>query len=214
MGKLYYLILDKLQDSAYYNSASILNLYTLDADFTGYTEQEISIAFASLIEQNILAPHPMTGGSGRNKNYYLTEKGKGAYLREKNIREGKRNAEEIQRQISESMLQVNRSIVETNESVKQTNESMREINSINAVNIPKVTNMTRTNVALTACIILLTFASLLNTFFHKNDSEVLKQLIETNKILKDQDQEFRQLIRHQNEMDSILLNRIELLPRK
>jgi hypothetical protein len=214
MDKLFFLILDKLHDLTYYNSASILNLYPRDPDFAGYAEQELSAAFATLVAQNMLAPHPVTAGSGRDRNYYLTEKGKGAYLKEKKLMEDKRNAEEIQKQISDSMLQVNRSIVETNESVKQTNQSMREINSINAINIPKVTKMTMTNVVLTACIILLTFASLMNTFFHKNDTDVLNELSETDKILKEQNQEFHHLLRHQIEIDSILFKRIDSLPHK
>jgi hypothetical protein len=73
MEELSYLIINKLKNQAYYNSASLVNLYPKDPDFVGYYERQILGGFEMLIRQELLQPHPITGGTSNNKNYMLTE---------------------------------------------------------------------------------------------------------------------------------------------
>ena len=107
MEDLSFLILDKLRGLQYYNSASIINLYPNDPDFEGYRDTRLLQEFSNLIDQNILAPHPIAGGVGTDKNYRLTDKGEKAYNKEKHIREQRVKDSELQKRLSDSISRVN-----------------------------------------------------------------------------------------------------------
>lgn len=121
MEDISFLLLDKLK-GPYYNSASLSNLYPREPDFEGYRETRLLQEFSNLIDQNILAPHPISGGTGANKNYMLTEKGEGAYNKEKQLREQKLQDAALQARLSDSVMSVNGSVIQTNKSVQATND--------------------------------------------------------------------------------------------
>jgi hypothetical protein len=206
MDELAFLIIDRLGVSGYYNSASLVNLYPRDADFSGYSETQVLQEFFNLIDQKILILHPIAGGTGPNRNYMLSEeKGAKAYLKEKQLREEKVKNAELQKKLTESVIKANNSVVETNESVAQTNKSVQATNDLVSANIPRQNRLTRASVMVAIVAVVVAAAPFINSIRSNSDTQLLQELKEVNKIMKEQGRELNTLIKQQNEIDSMLV---------
>jgi len=206
MDELAFLILEKLGVSGYYNSASLMNLFPRDADFSGYSEARLLQEFSNLIDQKILIPHPIPGGTGPDKNYMLSEeKGEMAYLKGKQLRDEKRENAELQKKLTESVIKANNSVVETNESVAQTNKSVRTTNDLVSDNIPRQNRLTRTSVMVAILAVAVAASPFINSISSDSSNQLLRELQETNRIMKEQGRELNTLIKQQNEIDSVLI---------
>jgi hypothetical protein len=208
MDNLSYLIIEKGLTDSYYNSASLMNLFPNDPDFFGYTANDVHKAFSDLIEQNILTPHPIkgvTGGISYSKNYFLSDKGKKAYLKEKENREDKFKSDELQRLLAQTLLDANRSTIGTNESVKLTNQSVQTLNGIIKDNIPIQNKLTSSAIIVSAFAALVALATFFGTMQSQKDPALIKQLEETNKLLKNQENMLNELLQRQIKIDSVLI---------
>jgi hypothetical protein len=204
MDELSFLIIDKLHNQTYYNTASLLNLYPRDPDLIGFRDTRLLQGFSFLIDQELLIPHPITGGSNHDKNYMLSEKGAGAYEREKQRRAESVRREELQIKQIESVIKTNDSVVNTNKSVDDTNASVRSLNNLYADNIPRQNKYMKVNIGAVVGSVLVAGALLLNALMSKPDAEIVKQLKGNNALLKLQIQSLNTILLRQQALDSQL----------
>ena len=209
MDEISYLIINKLKDQPYYNSASLVYLYPKDPDFVGYYERQILGGFEVLIRQELLHPHPITAGTGNDKNYMLTEKGEQAYMREKKRREAEVKREEFQKTLSESVYKANLSVIDTNssvlatnDSVRQTNISIQELNRITSENIPRQNRLSRTNIWVAIAVGLIALATFIASFKSSPETGIIRELQENIRLLKHQDSTIALLLQKQLQIDS------------
>jgi len=199
MEDLSFLILDKLKDLPYYNTASVINLYPNDPDFEGYRETRLLQEFSHLIDQNILAVHPITGGGGMDKNYRLTDKGEKAYVKEKQIREQSLKDSELQKRLSDSVIKVNESVIQTNQSVQSTNEFVTE----NARQQNKLT--TASILVAVSAVVVAAVPFVYNLSSKDGTQQLLNEIQMAHKTIKEQNQELTKLIKQQDEIDSLFI---------
>ena len=223
MDELSFLIIEKGINDYYYNLESVMNLLPKDPDFTGYQNEVVINAFNGLVRQHLLAEHPIPGPT--YKNYYLSDKGKGAYAIEQQKRADKMKAEMLQRQLAESAIKTNESVLSTNksvqqtnlsvqstnESVQQTNLSVQSINHAFSKNIPIQNKLTISNILIAAFAAII---ALLSFWVARNNSDnavLIKQLQETNQILRLQERDMHDASQQQNKFDSAFIKKIESL---
>lgn len=198
MEDISFLILDKLKGSTYYNSASLINLYPREPEFEGYSINRLLQEFANLIDQNILMPHPISGGTGPNKNYMLTDKGEGAYNKEKLLRGRKAQDAAMQVRLTESVIGVNESVVQTNQSVQATNDFV-------AANGVRQNKLSRASVIVATFAVVVAAAPFVSSLLKVDNTQQL--LIEnraTNEVIREQSLQIAKLLKQQNQIDSLL----------
>jgi ElaB/YqjD/DUF883 family membrane-anchored ribosome-binding protein len=198
MEDISFLIIDKLKGLTYYNSASLINLYPRDPDFEGYRETRLLQGFTNLIDQNLLAPHPITGGTGADKNYVLTDKGEKAYSKEKQLREQKAQDAVLQVRLTESVISVNGSVVQTNQSVQATNDFV-------TTNGVRQTKLGRASIIVATLAVIVAAAPFISSLLKRDNTlELLIQNRATNEVIRDQTLQITKILKQQNEIDSIL----------
>ncbi|MDO6430907.1 hypothetical protein Q4E93_09935 [Flavitalea sp. BT771] len=203
MDELAYLIIEAGINDTYYNSASLANLYPRDHRFVGHMAHHIENKFGRMIEEGLFVQVP----PAQNRNYQLSEKGRAAYEKEKAIRKEKADYEFLQKSVSESVLKTNASVSETNESVKATNASIQEINRISAENFSTQNNIAKSSVKVAAVAAMIAIIALILPFVSGGNGDVIKQLQETNRLLKEDRRTLDSILRHQTVIDSILASR-------
>jgi hypothetical protein len=198
MEDISFLILDKLGGSTYYNSASLVNLYPREPEFAGYSVNRLLQEFANLIDQNILMPHPISGGTGANKNYMITEKGEGAYNMEKKRREQKANDAAMQARLTESVIRVNESVVNTNQSVQATNDFV-------AANGVTQNKLSKASIIVATFAVVVAAAPFISNLIKEDiTQQLLIQNRATNEVIREQTLQIIKLLKQQNEIDSTL----------
>ena len=226
MDELSFLIIAKGINDNYYNWESVKNLLPKDPDFTGYKDDVVLKAYNDLVEQHLLVQHPISGP--KYKNYFLSDKGKGAYAIEQQKRADKMRAEMLQRQLTESAISTNESVQSTNksvqqtnlnvqvtnESVQQTNLSIQSINNALSKNIPVQNKLTISNIMVAVFVGIIALASFWVARNNKDNAILIKQLQETNQTLREQERDLHDALQQQKSFDSTLLKKIELLHTK
>jgi len=187
-----FLIISKFKDQPYFNRESLENLFKTDSDLSGYRVEAFVRVFYQLIEQELLYRHPSFP-----ENYLLTEKGTDAYDKER-LRRAERNKRE------EMEIKQIQSVVDTNESVKQTNTSVQAINKLFAENIPKQNVLTKTNIAVAFSSVVISFIVFIAGLNNTPNPAIVKQLEESNKLLKEELKSLNVVLMKQNAIDSIL----------
>ena len=192
MEDMVFLIISKFKDQPYFNRESLENLFKTDSDLSGYRVEAFVRVFYQLIEQELLYRHPSFP-----ENYLLTEKGTDAYDKER-LRRAERNKRE------EMEIKQIQSVVDTNESVKQTNPSVQAINKLFAENIPKQNVLTKTNIAVAFSSVVISFIVFIAGLNNTPNPAIVKQLEESNKLLKEELKSLNVVLMKQNAIDSIL----------
>jgi len=192
MEDMVFLIISKFKDQPYFNRESLENLFKTDSDLSGYRVEAFVRVFYQLIEQELLYRHPSFP-----ENYLLTEKGTDAYDKER-LRRAERNKRE------EMEIKQIQSVVDTNESVKQTNTSVQAINKLFAENIPKQNVLTKTNIAVAFSSVVISFIVFIAGLNNTPNPAIVKQLEESNKLLKEELKSLNVVLMKQNAIDSIL----------
>ncbi len=209
MDDLTYLLLEKgiLWDC--FNIPTFKAVMSNDADFFGYSEEDVVNKFGELVKQNSLQPQK---GASFTHDYYLTDKGRNAYNQEKKRRQDKIAVEELQKAVSNSVLNVNSSVMSTNESVQQTNVSVQqtnvsvqEINRVSSANFKVQNRIAFSSMLLAGVAILVTLIPYLQGAFGHADNDKLKQLQETNTKLEGQIGTLTRMLDRQLRMDSALI---------
>jgi hypothetical protein len=183
MNDLSYLIISKNIHNEYHNTASLINLYPNDADFTGYSEADLQNGFGYLIEQHFLIPYP---GQSGTKNFALTKKGRDAFDKETERRKEKIANEQLQKNVSESVVKTNTSVIDTNHSVRQTNESVQELNRVSATNYKTQNRLTVSSIIVALASVLIAIISLVQSSKPTDNSKIIEELRENNRLLKEQ----------------------------
>jgi hypothetical protein len=185
-----------------------VNAIPEDKDFLGYSVAQVKESFFDLIRQNALQPIP----DMVDANYFLTNKGKAAFLLERQTKEDRIYLEELQKSVSESVINTNVSVIDTNESVRQANSSVQQLNRITNSNFTVQNRLTRSSIIVAASAVFIALISLLQGILSQGNPELQKQLRETNKHLQEQNASLNQILQKQARMDSILATKISATP--
>jgi hypothetical protein len=201
MDELTYLIIEAGITDAYYNSESLTNLYPRDHRFIGYTVHDIENRFYRMVEEGLIVQF---SDKGLRENYYLSDKGRQAYEEEKNRRIEKLETERLQKLVSESVLSTNTSVEGTNRSVRETNASIQHLNRMSIENFNTQNKVAKAAVKVAAVAAMVAIIALIVPFVSGGNGDVIKQLEETNRLLKEDRGTLDSILRHQTAIDSIL----------
>jgi len=191
MDELSYLIIESGINDDFFNRESLINLYPREPKFIGYDVREIEQQFVNLMQQNVFLPVPRV-----SQNFVLSDKGRKAFLEEKQRRKEKVDFENLQKSVSESVLNTNQSVLETNESVKITNSSIRALNDISVKNFKVQNKIARAAVIVSAVALLVAIGSFKQSTVSTTDPELLRQLQEMNRHLEQQNRMLDSFIKH------------------
>ncbi len=182
MDELLYQVIDVCYALDYYNLESVINSWRTNASFSEYDDVDVRQAFTRLISLNYI--DQLKGPV--DTNFYLTEKGRKAFLQERQKRQEKVATEQLQRSVTESVLKTNNSVLETNESVRNTNDTIRDLNRITTTNFKTQNRIAWSSVTVALAAIAVSIFSLVSNSGSSDNAKLIDALKENNRLIKEQ----------------------------